>query len=120
MLEGGEIFNDGVLSITLMNGWAALYWITNERGSLSKTLIRSVKQLESHILDGQVKARGWVCHSEFDHTLMHRVIERMGGVKFNQDDEGFLFVKEIPCAEADQRQHSVGSQRGLQPEGFLK
>jgi hypothetical protein len=104
-LDYPEVFNDGVLQGVLVDGWVGLYWITNERGRLSKTMIKDVLKIERMILGGY-PAKGWVCHSEHDHTGMHDVIRGMGGVEFNRDEQGLLFKKEITHVWRRKRKHA--------------
>lgn len=88
------IYNDGVMELTPVNGWIFIFWITNDRGRLSKTLIRGVRWIEQMITRSTIW-KGWVCNSERDHTEMHKVIERMGGRKCDEDPDLIFFKKEI-------------------------
>lgn len=74
-----------------IGNWVFIYWRTNELGHLPVSFLKGVKQSEQLIVDN--KYPGWICNSEKEHKEMHKIIERLGGVKYSEDPELVWFRK---------------------------
>lgn len=93
-----EVFNDGVLKAELLPaGMVCLQWITNDRGYLQKTVVKDLRAVERLIVENGWKA--WAMASEVENVVMHKIIEKVGGVRVNKDDRYVYFKKEFLCAE---------------------
>lgn len=89
-----KIFDNGTLEGDLLeeiDNWVFLYWKTNKLGHLPVSFLKGVKKSEELIRNEKYK--GWICNSEKDHKEMHKIIERLGGQKYSEDNELFWFRK---------------------------
>lgn len=92
-----EVFNDGVLKADLLpDGLVWLRWLTNSRGYLQKTVVKDLFAVERMIVQNGWKA--WGMSSEVENTTMHKILEKVGGVRVDKDDRYVYFKKEFPCA----------------------
>ena len=88
------IYDDGVLRAELVhNGWLFIRWINNTIGHLPKTLVKSFRLMEKKIQENNWK--GWLINSEKDHPEMHKLLEKVGGKKYDEDEDYLFFMKEF-------------------------
>ena len=93
-LNGNFVFNDGVMGAELIHeNWLFIYWINNTIGFMPKRLVRDFRKMETLIRERGWK--GWLMNSEKDHTQMHKMIEKVGGVKYDEHDDLLFFKKEL-------------------------
>lgn len=86
------VFNDGVLEATLLPElWVVVRWLTNQRGRLSKTVVKDLHRLDREIV--KQGWRGWLCGSEPENTEMHRLIEKFGAERCGEAPDAVFFRK---------------------------
>lgn len=92
--HGTFVFDDGVMGAELVHGdWLFIYWINNAIGHMPKRLVKNFRKMEKLIRERGWK--GWLMNSEKDHTEMHRLIKKVGGVEYDEDDKLLFFKKEF-------------------------
>lgn len=80
-------------AVRVYGSWIFIRWVNNDVGHLTKTLIKDLRKIEALIREK--KWKGWLTNSEKDHTVMHGIIEKLGGVKYDEDEELVFFKKEM-------------------------
>ena len=76
------------------DGWIFVFWITNDKGRLSKQMVKNLRMIEKAI-SANPALRGWICSSEREHAEMHKLIRKFGADDYGSDDEMLFFKKEI-------------------------
>jgi hypothetical protein len=71
--------------------WVHIHW--NTPGQNKVRAVKDVRRIEADIRESGLK--GWLMESSREHTKMHPIIEKLGGVKYAEDEESFYFKKEI-------------------------
>jgi hypothetical protein len=92
-LNEGGYCNEHIEATPIHGNWLFIYWPNNETGRLSKSLIKSLRSIETQMPGlGFV---GWLCNSERSHKTMHKLIEKFGAKRYAENDELLFFRKEI-------------------------
>ena len=82
---------DVVLETRQINNWLFLRW--TEPGKFKKSFVKAFRAAEENAK--QMNLKGWYCASEKDHTIMHKLIERVGAVPYSETENEILYKKEF-------------------------
>lgn len=80
-----------VRAIPVHGGWVHIHWTVPGKNKFSA--FKEVKQIEEKIRRDGVS--GWLMESDKSHTTMHKIIEKLGGVKYAEDKESNFYKKEM-------------------------
>jgi len=80
-----------VLETRQINDWLFLRW--TEPGKYKKSFVKAFRAAEQAGM--QMNLKGWYCASEKDHTIMHKLIERVGAVPYSETENEILYKKEF-------------------------
>ncbi len=73
------------------SGWVLIHW--KQPGDNKIRAVKEVKALESDLRKNGMN--GWLMESSKEHVRMHSIIERLGGVKYAEDEESYFYKKGI-------------------------
>lgn len=72
-------------------GWMYVWWI--EPGKHKKTFTKAFHKMERYLKE--LGYKGWLTSSQKDHTIMHKLIEKYGGVQYGSNVDYLFFKKEL-------------------------
>jgi len=89
-----EILNDGIARGQLAHGeWLFFTWNTPEGGN-KFSVFRSLKRAEGVVKEKRLK--GWLIASNKKYMTMHKILKKLGGRVYDEDESSWYFYKEIP------------------------